>query len=282
MGLWHGRLSRRRCSRGRFAIPLCPFFRARVQCTATFKEMFHTCKQLHLSHSVACLLSVLFAAGCWYSSGADTVRGVWYRRDQLVPLQQAEGIDIRRRSDAFAEKVDSFVKFFQKRAPFSLPDPDLKLEHVRPGLPLLQHSTCPSCATADTACMVLVFDHCNIWSRLIASGSTNLGLQGLLVAIPCSAGLLATPVACQKAYMYSFICWVQAAPAYQVMDGFLEGGVDGYPSLNCLQKEASELRECQELFELYVSDYVSLARCRVSSPGRCTALPAHAFSDLPC
>ena len=56
---------------------------------------------------------------------------------------------------------------------------------------------------------------------------------------------------------------MQAAPAYAVMDGFLEGGVDGYPSLGDLQREAAELRECQELFELYVSDYVSLARCRV-------------------
>lgn len=47
-----------------------------------------------------------------------------------MPLQQAEGIDIRRRSDAFAEKVDSFVKFFQKRAPFALSDPELTLAHV--------------------------------------------------------------------------------------------------------------------------------------------------------
>ena len=56
----------------------------------------------------------------------------------------------------------------------------------------------------------------------------------------------------------------QAEPAYKVIDGFMEGGVDGYPSLNDLQREAAELRESQELFELYVSDYVSLARCRVS------------------
>ena len=56
---------------------------------------------------------------------------------------------------------------------------------------------------------------------------------------------------------------VQAAPAYQVMDGFVEGGVDGYPSLSDLQHEGAELRESQELFELYVSDYVSLTRCKV-------------------
>lgn len=41
--------------------------------------------------------------------------------------------------------------------------------------------------------------------------------------------------------------------------------MDEFPSLNDLQKEAAELRESQELFELYVSDYVSLARCRVST-----------------
>lgn len=48
----------------------------------------------------------------------------------LAPLQQAEAIDIRRKSDAFGEKVEDFRKFFQLKAPFSVPGGELKLEHV--------------------------------------------------------------------------------------------------------------------------------------------------------
>ena len=58
-------------------------------------------------------------------------RGAECRREQLAPLQQEEAIDIRRRSDAFAEKVEGFGKFFQRRAPFALTNPPLTLEHVR-------------------------------------------------------------------------------------------------------------------------------------------------------
>ena len=50
------------------------------------------------------------------------------------------------------------------------------------------------------------------------------------------------------------------------MDGFLTGSVDGYPSLASMDAEGASLRESQDLFELYVSDYVTLARCRLS-PG---------------
>ena len=48
----------------------------------------------------------------------------------MAPLQQAEAIDIRRKSDAFGEKVEDFRKFFQLKAPFSVPSGELKLEHV--------------------------------------------------------------------------------------------------------------------------------------------------------
>lgn len=54
----------------------------------------------------------------------------WCRREVLAPLQQAEAIDIRRKSDAFGEKVEDFRKFFQLKAPFSVPGGELKLQHV--------------------------------------------------------------------------------------------------------------------------------------------------------
>ena len=58
------------------------------------------------------------------------MQDLWCRREVLAPLQQAEAIDIRRKSDAFGEKVEDFRKFFQQKAPFSVPGGELKLEHV--------------------------------------------------------------------------------------------------------------------------------------------------------
>jgi hypothetical protein len=54
------------------------------------------------------------------------------RREQLAGLQQAEAVEIRRKSDAFAERVEEFRKFFLRRAPFNVPGGELRLEAVRP------------------------------------------------------------------------------------------------------------------------------------------------------
>ena len=48
----------------------------------------------------------------------------------LAPLQQAEAIEIRRKSDTFGERVEAFRRFFQQKAPFAVPGGVLKLEHV--------------------------------------------------------------------------------------------------------------------------------------------------------
>ncbi|KAF5834390.1 hypothetical protein DUNSADRAFT_8976 [Dunaliella salina] len=42
------------------------------------------------------------------------------RREQLTSLQQFEAIEIRRKSDAFNERVEDFRKFFQRSAPFAV------------------------------------------------------------------------------------------------------------------------------------------------------------------
>ena len=39
-------------------------------------------------------------------------------------------MEIQKKSDAFAEHVEDFRKFFQAKAPFAVPAPDLRLEHV--------------------------------------------------------------------------------------------------------------------------------------------------------
>lgn len=48
-----------------------------------------------------------------------------------------QAIDIRRKSDAFSERVEDFRKFFLKKAPFGVPVPELKLEHVKPAYAIL-------------------------------------------------------------------------------------------------------------------------------------------------
>lgn len=50
-------------------------------------------------------------------------------------------------------------------------------------------------------------------------------------------------------------------PAYQVLDAFHHGSVDSYPSVTAITAESKQLQEFQDLFELYVSDYLVLQRC---------------------
>ncbi|KAL6747291.1 flagellar outer dynein arm heavy chain beta [Haematococcus lacustris] len=59
------------------------------------------------------------------------------RREQLASLQQAEAIEIRRKSDAFSERVDDFRKFFLKNAPFGVASAELKLDNVKPAYKVL-------------------------------------------------------------------------------------------------------------------------------------------------
>lgn len=47
----------------------------------------------------------------------------------------------------------------------------------------------------------------------------------------------------------------------QVLDAFHHGSVDGYPSVTAIIAESKQLQEFQELFEMYVSDYLVLTRC---------------------
>lgn len=61
------------------------------------------------------------------SIGSDAV----CRKEVLTPLRLMEQAEVRRRSDAFAERVEEYRRFFQRTAPFAVPGgADLKLEHV--------------------------------------------------------------------------------------------------------------------------------------------------------
>jgi dynein heavy chain len=50
-------------------------------------------------------------------------------------------------------------------------------------------------------------------------------------------------------------------PAYAVLDAFHHGSVDAYSSVTAIIEESRQLQELQDLFELYVSDYLMLQRC---------------------
>lgn len=50
-------------------------------------------------------------------------------------------------------------------------------------------------------------------------------------------------------------------PAYAVLDAFHHGSVDAYSSVTAIIEESRQLQELQDLFELYVSDYLVLQRC---------------------
>lgn len=55
----------------------------------------------------------------------------------------------------------------------------------------------------------------------------------------------------------------QVRTAYDLLDAFHHGEVEGHESVLRLLAEGEALREQQDLFELYVSDYVFLQRCLV-------------------
>ena len=44
---------------------------------------------------------------------------MYNRREKLASLQQMEAIEIRRKSDAFNERVEAFRKYFLAQAPFA-------------------------------------------------------------------------------------------------------------------------------------------------------------------
>ena len=58
-------------------------------------------------------------------------------------------------------------------------------------------------------------------------------------------------------------CVLQVKPAYLVLDAFHHGQVESHMSVTKIMADSEYLRECQDLFELYVSDYIMLTRCKV-------------------
>ena len=51
--------------------------------------------------------------------------------------------------------------------------------------------------------------------------------------------------------------------AYAAIEAFQSTGLEQWPSVPALLAEAASMRENQELFELYVSEYLPLTRCQV-------------------
>lgn len=53
------------------------------------------------------------------------------KREELAPRQTAEAIEVRRKTDAFTDKVESFRAYFLQKAPFSAPGGELTMDQVR-------------------------------------------------------------------------------------------------------------------------------------------------------
>ena len=65
-------------------------------------------------------------------------------------------------------------------------------------------------------------------------------------------------------FLDHFGCALQVQPSYLMLDAFHHGHVEGHMSVTSIMAESEHLRESQDLFELYVSDYIMLTRCKVS------------------
>ena len=69
--------------------------------------------------------------------------------------------------------------------------------------------------------------------------------------------------------MYWLLC-KQVASAFSALEAIETGTLAGWPSIQSLLNEAAHMRECQELFEIYVVDYIYLTHCQVTVPrGSC-------------
>ena len=68
---------------------------------------------------------------------------------------------------------------------------------------------------------------------------------------------------------------MQVNEAYGLLDGFHHGSVEGHESVLNLIAAAEQLREQQDLFELYVVDYIFLTRCMVRGWVMCGGMAWH-------
>lgn len=120
---------------------------------------------------------------------------------------------------------DSLCRFFLKRAPFAAPGGELKVEAVRPAYQV-----------------------------------SSLAVAAFFCLSPADVCMLAT--SCHQPHRH--ICHAShGAPALpvQILDAFHHGSVDGHPSVTSIIAESKQLQEFQDLFEMYVSDYLVLTRC---------------------
>lgn len=66
----------------------------------------------------------------WFTTALLSYRHLCSKREELAPFQAAEAIEVRRKTDAFTEKVEKFRAFFLQRAPFAAPGGQLSAEQV--------------------------------------------------------------------------------------------------------------------------------------------------------
>ena len=70
-----------------------------------------------------------FPAACIVGVGVQGSRGAGGSRCRTC--SRAEAVEIRRKSDAFQQRVEDFRAFFLQAAPFAIAELELSMQHVR-------------------------------------------------------------------------------------------------------------------------------------------------------
>jgi dynein heavy chain, axonemal len=177
---------------------------------------------LHHVHGQTLLLSVTINDCTWPHNDVYKPRP--------GPLQ-AEAIEIRRKSDVFSGQVEDYRRFFLKRAPFSVPGGELKLDQVQPAYRILD-----------------AFHH--------GRASPGCGMSlGDLWGVALTPGIAATCV------QHNACVPTSHSSCQQLMRVPGAGSLDGYVSVTAMVKDSKQLQESQDLFEIYVQDYMQLHKC---------------------
>ncbi|CAG9462750.1 unnamed protein product [Pedinophyceae sp. YPF-701] len=140
------------------------------------------CVELLQTHGIQLGEAVLAKLENLPSQWRNLMKKLDGKKEEVALAQQIEGQKIRGTSDRFGKEVEEFRSFFQRTAPFTVPDGKLKVADIE--------------------------------------------------------------------------------RAYRVLDQFNAGAVDGRSNVMAMIKRAQELRESQDLFDLFVVDYVPLTRCK--------------------
>lgn len=149
-------------------------------------------------------------------------------------MQQVETLHIMRDSDAFQTRMEAFRAFFQKAAPFVVPEGVLAIEQV---------------------CLFLV---CGSLGHLAATVWKSAEEPNELILGPCIVCIFI------KNLDINLMQCTQVPECIAKIVALEVTGLEGQPGVTAMMEEAARLQQRQELFEMHVGQYLPLTRCLVS------------------